>query len=885
MSIGDPWRWLRFFLRRDRAMAELDEEMRLHLELRERAEREGGRPAAEAGLAARRRFGNRLALREESREAWGLGWIDRLTQDVRYALRQLRRQKRATVIAALTLALGIGANTSMFTLLEAALFRSPAAVDPDRLVWIVGTSARGDVRQTSYPDYLGYRDRTAAFSDVAAFAPLPFALGGGTPERVKGQIATGNYFDALGVRAQIGRVLRPADDRATSEPVVVLSDSLWRRRFAADRAIAGKTIVLNGKPFVVIGVAPAGFDGLELGEETTALWVATAMQPQLRPDDAGFLTDQTVAWLQVFARLAPGVSLEQARSAAILVARQAASSRADAEGAGADVLRIVGGLDPANRRDAAPIFALLAAVPALVLLVACANVANLLLARAIDRRKELAMRRALGATRSRLIRQLLTESLVLAIVAGAAGVLVSYALTAAVVAAAAVPGAITSALTVNPRVLVATFLLSLATTVLCGLAPALAGSKPALAPSLKDDGVSLTQGRRRHRLRNIFVIGQVTVSLVLLVVAGLFLQSLAKALHVSPGFDARRVATLSFDLGLQGYGLAAREAFRRRVLDAVAATAGVDSAALADVLPLSGRMYGTGIAAAGSGQEEQPVHGNFANVTAGYFRTMGIDLVRGRDFTPQEVSASAPLAIVNHTLAQRLWPGEEPIGKRLRAGGSDQPVREVIGVARDGKYDSLNESTRGFVYLPQGRSPLTEVALVVRASGDPGRLLGPLREIVHALDPNLPVFRASTLSEAIRGTLDKQRAASALLGVFGVVTLALASLGIYGVMAHSVTMRTREIGIRMSLGARASDVSRMVVRDGMRLSIVGVAIGLVFSGLIAAALGAFLFGLEPADAAAFVSASALLCAVAVLASYLPARRAARVDPLVALRYE
>jgi putative ABC transport system permease protein len=518
------------------------------------------------------------------------------------------------------------------------------------------------------------------------------------------------------------------------------------------------------------------------------------------------------------------------------------------------------------------------------LLVACANVANLLLARAIDRRKELALRRALGASRSRLVRQLLTEAFLLAMLAGGVGVVASYILTGAIVHAGGVPAAISSTLWIDLRVLVATSVLAMLTTVVFGLAPALFGSNLALAPTLKDEAASTGPARRRPRLRNSLIVAQVTASVVLIVVAALLLQSIAKALKVEPGFDIKRGATLSFDLGLQGYGPDARAAFIARLLAAVEAMPEVESAALADVLPLSGSMFGTQITA-NDAKTGDGVSASFANVTAGYFRTLGIPLLRGRDFTRHESTGSAPLAIVNETLARRLWANRDPIGQRVRVGGPGEAVREVIGVARDGRYDNLGESPRGFVYMPQGPSPITGLSLVTRTRSDPGAAIAPLRRILQGLDPNLPVYRAWTLEQSMRETLDKQRAASALVGVFGLLTLALAALGIYSVTSHAVTLRTREIGIRMALGAARSKVLRLVLREAAWLAVLGAALGLPSGYLLGRVIEAQLFAVRAHDPLTFVLALLSLLAAALLAGYLPAARAARVDPMVALRYE
>jgi predicted permease len=811
-----------------------------------------------------------------------------LLQDLRYSARQLIKGRASTVVAVLTLALGIGANTSVFTLLNATLFRSAPVADPDHLVWITGVSGHGKYYESlSYPDYTVVRDNTSAFSGVVAWANVRVSLGGATPVRAPGQLVSGNFFDVLGVHAERGRTFRSEEDGAPgAHPVVVVSDAYWHSHFGADARIVDSTITLDGHPFTVIGIAPRGFGGVELNdEEAMGMWIPMAMTAQVVPEDTALLADRNAEWLRVAGRLTTGVSLDRANAALGGLSRQLRTLAPRDSTWTLTGLTLTGAIDPTARRQAIPVFALVMLVPALVLLVACANVANLLLARALARRKEFAMRLALGATRGRMVRQLLTESVVLSVIAGAAGVVLSFWMTSLITHFGNIPVGIAATLTPDLHVLAATGILALLSGAIFGLAPALSATKPSVAPALKEDGVTLGIGAHRHRLRDAFVVGQVAVSLVLLITAGLFLQSLSKALRVDPGFDPHNALTLSFDLGLQGYSGTARKSFERDIVRGVAALPGVESAALAEVLPLSGRTIGAAVRAEGAPSDQGGISASQSSVSPGFFHTMHIPLTSGREFTDRDDSSATPVVIVNAALARVLWAGAEPIGKRLRMGGTNEVLREVIGVAADVKYRNLTEERRAFVYLPQRQHPSSALSLVVRSNGDPAALIQPITRIARDLDPQLPIYNVMTLTQMLRQSADIQQAASAMLGVFGGLALLLAALGMYGVTAHGVAMRTREIGIRMSLGARTGDVLSLFVREGVGRSLIGVAIGLVLSAAVSTLAAKFLFGLGAMDTLAFAGGAVILCAVAAVASYVPARRAAKVDPVVALRYE
>ena len=810
-------------------------------------------------------------------------------QDLRFGLRQLFHRRATTAVAVLTLALGIGANTTMFSLLDATLYRRPSAVAPDRLAWLTYTYGRSRQPQNgSYPDYMDVRDRAKSFSSVLGYAHAWLSFGGSTPERIRGELVTGNYFDALGVRAAQGRMIRPDEDGVPgAHAVAVLSDAFWRRRFGADPAIVNGTITINGHPFTVVGVAPPEFSGVEINDdEPMAVWIPISMTAVAEPGWDGLLTDRNSAgWLRAIGRLAQGATMASANAELSVIAAQLRPGETKEENKiGLAASSVAGGMDPSNRGELLPILALLMAVPALVLLVACANAANVLLARGMARRKEIAVRRALGASRMRLMRQLLTESVLLSLVAGAVGVLLSFWMTGLIAQLGDVPAGIVAALTPDWNVIIAATLLAVASGIIFGFAPALTATRAELTPALKEDSSTSRVGK--HRLRDVLLVGQVAVSLVLLVTAALFTRSLSKALRVDPGYGATSGVYLSFDLGRQNYSPDRQESFVRELLTRVRAVSGVEATALASTVPFGGSFNGGQAVAEGADEGAAGASYMFSSITPGYFETLRVPVLRGRAFTDADAASTELVAIVNETLARRLWPNADALGKHFRLGRTGvRPLLQVVGIVRDGKYVNLVESPRGYLFLPLRQKPSASLVLAVRSSVEAAGLLPAVRRVSQSIDPDLPLFNVRTFAQALRGAADKQQAASSMLAVFGVLALLLAALGMFSVTAHGVALRTREIGIRMSLGARTTDVLALFVRESMSRTLVGVVIGLAASAALSTLLAGFLFGLKATDATAFVTGGVVLCVVTALASYIPARRAARLDPLVALRAE
>ena len=817
--------------------------------------------------------------------------MEQLLTDLRLAARLLAKSPGFTAVAVLSLALGVGANTTIFSLLNALLLQPLPGREPARLATVYTSDSSGPIYgASSYPDYLDFRSGSRAFEGLAAYGikPLLFTAGGES-QRILAQLVTGNFFDLLGLQASYGRTLLAGEDVEGQHPVVVLSDALWRSRFGADPAVVGRTIALNGKPFTVVGIGPAGFTGLMRGVGVD-VFVPLAMQGALTGDSLESRGDRG---LLLIGRLRRGARIEEARAELAVVARQLHASHRDMWTNVRGEPRVVSVLPedasrvlPMIRRPLSAFLAVLFAAVGLVLLIACSNVASLLLARASSRRRELAVRMALGAGRARLVRQLLTESLLLSVTAGVLGVaLAALALELILAFQPPLPFSLALGLELDRRVLLFALGLSLATGVGFGLLPALRASGTAPIDALKARGEAVRG--RGMRLRDALVVAQVAGSLVLLVGAGLFLRSLSRAQAIDPGFDPERAVVFSVDLAAQGYDAHRGAAFYGALQERLAATPGVKAVSFATYLPLTLGGERRGMSAVGytpAPGEDSEVSSSF--VGANYFETMRSTLVRGRGFTLADAPGTRPVVVVNEAFVRRYWPGRSGLGERVALPweGGDVTL-EVIGVARDGKYVSLGEEPTPYVFLPQRQLYRSQMAVVVRTQGDPTALVPALRRQVSALDPTLPVYEVKTLVAHLGTALFPARAAATLLGLTGVLALFLAAIGLYGVLSYLVTLRTREIGVRMALGARRQDVLQLVVGRGLRLAGIGLAVGLALSLGITRFLSFLLYGTSPLDPVTFASVVALLLGVALAAAWTPAWRASRVEPSVALREE
>ncbi len=814
-----------------------------------------------------------------------------LLQDLRFALRLMARKPGLTAMAVVSLALGIGVNSSIFTLVNAVLLSEPPISRPDRVVEVYTSDSDGFLYGTSsVPDYFDLRDGSDVFSGLAAGRTYPVTFDDGeSTDLLMGEIVSGNYFDVLGVRARIGRTFLPEEDRIPgTHPVVVLGHEFWQRRFAGDPAILGRTLKLNGQELEVVGVAAESFKGT-LPAFRIELWMPLMMSDQL--SEKPILERRGSRSLLLKGRLADGVALEQAQAQLGTLAGRLAAEYPETNEDRAITLVPIRDviLNPGFDGPARGVAGFLMAIVGLVLLIACSNVANLFLARASDRRKELALRLALGSGRGRLVRQLLTESLLVALLGGLASLLFAT-WTARLIAGFRPPIPIPVALElgVDLRVLAFTLLLAVLTGVLCGLAPALQASRPDLVPALKDEAAALGRGYRRFGLRNILVVGQVAVSTLLLIGAGLFIRSLMNAQAIDPGFTLRHgvAATLMPRLG-GAYSEAEAELLYRDLLERARALPGVSSAAVAEFLPLGLAISNKGVWIEGQELEEgqDPPAIDTMAIGPGYFETLGIALERGRDFSDLDDASAPGAVIVNQTLARRTWPGADPLGRRLRFDDApDATVFEVVGVAADGKYRTLGEAPRPYLYTPYAQTGDFMLTLVL-ASEREGETLGAVRRLLAGVDPQLPIFEIKTLSEHLDIMLFAPRMGAALLAAMGFLGLVLASVGLYGVVAYSVARRTREIGVRMALGAGKGDVLGMVVGEGMVLVAIGVALGAGAALVVTRALQGLLYGVGASDPMTYVAVSLFLLAVAWLANFLPARRATGIDPIHALRYE
>ncbi|MEK6287808.1 MAG: ABC transporter permease [Acidobacteriota bacterium] len=867
------------------------------------------RLAAEARIESRHRTG-------------GIG-MGSLGQDLRYGLRMLLKSKAFTVIAVLSLALGIGANTALFSLVDAVLLKMLPVKKPNELVlfsWLGGQRglSRGIMGSTktdpatgmrtstsfSYLTFERFRDNNDTLSDVFAFAPLHQlnVSVDGQPEIATGQLVSGGYYPGLGVRATMGRTIAPDDDKAGASPVTVITHRYWQRRFGQDPEAVGKTVNINNVSFTIVGITAPEFMGASQVGWSPDLSIPFSMQPQVSPHESS-LNGPWFWWLQIMGRMNSGVTTEQAAASFGSIFQQSAQEGWDAalarfppqgqaqNPAPRDVPRLRGasgsqGMTELRSAYSQPLTILMVIV-GFVLLIACANVANLLLARAATRQKEIAVRLALGASRWRLVRQLLTESVLLAILGGTAGALFAYwgkdmLLTLRPWGG----GELGVDLKIDLRVLGFTFAVSLATGLLFGLAPALRATKVDLTPALKDNARSVTGGTRSILTKSLIIV-QVAMSLVLLVGAGLFVRTLRNLQNVDIGFNRENLLLFSVEPGLNGYDRPQMAQLYRRMTERLEAVPGVRSASVSLIPLLSGQAQTRSIDV--QGNTSQPTDNNDAKVNtvgAHFFETIEMPILLGRGLSERDEETSPRVAVINQMMARKYFGDENALGRRFGFGGPETSGQiEIIGVARDAKYTDMRSQSEPTIYLPYLQSIPRHATFIVRTFGDTSAMTAAIRDAVREVDSNLPLFDVKTQSQQADDSLTQERLFATLSGFFGVLALLLACIGLYGVMSYGVARRTNEIGIRMALGASAPRVTRMVMGETMLVVLIGVVIGLGAAVATTRLIASMLFGLAATDALTISFAVLLMVGVAAIAGYLPARRAARVDPMVALRYE
>jgi predicted permease len=815
-----------------------------------------------------------------------------LLQDLRYGLRLLAARPAFTAVAVLSLTLGIGANTTIFTLAKAVFLHSVPVKDPDRVVVLYSnaTSRKGPSQEylaTPYLNAVDYRQNTNVFSGVA------IAIPNGMDRTVSGkrvqlfaELVNANFFDLLGVQPILGRGFS-ADEDTTPRPVVVLSYGLWNTQFGADPGVLGKALEIDQQDYTVIGVAPRSFVTVgNLGSPD--VWIPISMRDQaITGQLKDFMYQRAFRMVSIVARLKPGVTLTQANVAVHALGLRLEKEYPKDNGGRNEMVVPINdtSIPPQLHSIFSKAGALLMVIVGLVLLIACANVANLLLARATQRQREIGVRLALGASRWRLIRQLLTESLLLALAAGALGMVGAY-WGKSVLVSLMPPGLARNLdFTLDGRVFVYTFGLAVVATLLFGLVPALEASRMDRMAALKDRTGAPTGGARWYGLRGVLVMVQVALSLVALVGAGLFIHSLSNAQRIDPGFEVRHEVVLFVNLAAEHYAQPQAEAFYRDVVERLDSLPMFAAASLADTPPMGGGLARTTFT--DGVDTSDPRNGKLTPVIAsapGFFNAAGITLLRGRDFTEQDDANGAQVAVVNQAAAEGFWPGQDPLGKHLHFLGETWDVT-VVGEVKTVKYGTLGEPPQAIVYMPLKQHYSPFVTLYVRTKGDPARAIGSVRETVHSMVPSVPLLRVQTMSQVLVNSLTAPRIGAELLGTFGLMALVLAAIGTYGVMSYSVSQRAQEIGVRMTLGAQSRDVLQLILGSGMAMVCTGVLVGMVISSLLARSMGALLYGIGAFDPPSFLITAALLIGVALGACYVPARRAMRVDPIVALRYE
>ncbi|MFN7929308.1 MAG: ABC transporter permease [Blastocatellia bacterium] len=877
--LASLWRNL---LRRPQQEQELNEELDAYLELLTEQKRNAGLMPEAARRAALLELGGKEQVKEQVRETRIGYWLETLWQDVRFAVRVLRKQPGFTLIAILTLALGIGTNTAIFSVVNAVLLRPLNFKEPEQLVWLWGTVPKFSQANHSPVEFLAFQSQPQSFTELAAYRPMSFTLtGDAQPEQVQGMIASANYFTLLGVPPWRGRSFQSADGQPAAPRVAVLGYDLWQSRFGGDERAVGRTLTINDEAVAIIGVMPPQFSL----NPVTKLWLNPR---QGVPDflmnfrgDVRTLREQH--YLRLLGRLKPGVSLIQAQDELDALAARLEQQHTDQRGHGA---RLVS-LSELFIGDLRQTLWLLFGAVILVLLIACGNVTNLSLARAMARTRELTIRAAVGASRFRLLRQLLVESLLLALAGGLVGWLLSvWGLNWLL---AQYPDAILRAPEIKPdvRVLLFTLAVAVGTGVLFGLLPGWLATRRDLTGVLKESPRHATGGAARTRLRQSLIVAEVALALVVLVSAGLLVRSFARLTAVEPGFDAANLTTFWLTLTGARYGTeTANVRFLKDLTARLEALPGVQAIALSNDFPIQGTDTHDSLAIEGRNlAPAERLNVGLHVINPRYFAAMGTRLLQGRAFDERDNTSAPPVVMVNEAMAQRLWPNENPLGKRLRFGAPDQPWSEVVGVVANLKHDGLQLADSPHCYAPHLQQPWPFITVALRSSLETSALLAAVRQTVQQLDPKLPLIEPLPMTARMERTLATRRLTLTLYSLFAVIALLLATIGLYGVMAYSVAQRTHELGIRVALGATARDVFRLILRQGMTLVALGIAVGIISARLVSGWLAAQLFGVTPADPLTFAALAALLALVALVACWIPAWRATTVDPMIALRCE
>jgi predicted permease len=814
--------------------------------------------------------------------------MEALLQDVKYGIRMLLKNPGFTAIAILTLALGIGANTAIFSVVNAEILRPLPFRDPNQLVHVATSNVRMHTTNgaISYPDFADWRAQNHVFQGIAAYTDASFALTGiEQPAHLEAATVSAGLFDLLGAVPELGRTFLPEEDEPHHH-VVILSDRLWKDRFGGDPHIIGRVITLDNSGYTVVGVMPTSFQ-YPLQREPAELWSTFGPVRESTPDSPAMTDERSAHFLRAIARLKSGVTLAEAQANLDVITSSLARQYPDSDkyfGA-----RLTSEQEQMTQEIRPALFVMMVAV-GFVLLIACVNVANLLLARATARTREIAIRTALGAGRKRVVRQLLTEAFLLASLAGALGLLIAAWGIAILIRFSPADVPRVASIQLDSWVLLFTMALSLATGMLFGLAPAPQVSHANIVDALKEGALSTTAGRGRHSLRSALVVVEVALALVLLVGSGLLIRSLLRLQNVNPGFDSHSVMTSDVDLPDAKYPDPQKAQFFRELIPQLRSLPGVQSAAGIYPLPMGGDEIHTTFEIDGHpvARSEEP-HAALRTVTPDYFAAMRIPLLQGRDFSARDDAASTPVVIINEALARQYFPNESPIGKHIKpsvATNTPEPLmREIVGVVGNVKSRNLSQEWAPESYVPYAQISFGSMTLVVRTAHDPQSLAKPIAETVRSLDKDLPVYAPKTVEQYLDGTIAAPRFNTFLLGIFAGLAMLLTAVGLYGVISYSVAQRTHELGIRMALGAEPRDMLRLVVGQGLKLAAIGVGLGLVAALALTHFLASLLFGVTATDPVAFLAVMALLFAVVLIASYLPARRAMRVDPMVALRYE